>query len=361
MGYQPTGYSQAMKSEIFPTKENAILIESISDYSVKDYIKAIAQKTAPENIRFASKISNNRVCIYFATIDLVKEFVVHKTVQIGLNTLNIRPVVNQHKRIILSNVPPIIPHSYILDELHKLNIETTCTAPACFICHTEGHLAKDCPTNKTINPIENFETDKQSNLATQAQQPNSSTQPPNARNLVDKQFLFPTIPSFKRQHDHSLPSTVSVTTDSSKLAAVHIDKMALKKKKEDVEEKIIDPLKLPESVQREMNTNLTKYLCNFNQLQNLYDRTKNQKIIKNIFEEFRIEPILAINMLTSLYPLLNSRGMKSKFTKLRNKIKAEFDIDCDMSLGLDSGRSKTNDFSDIELSDIESDTGSQTA
>ncbi|CAG5073489.1 Similar to Transposon TX1 uncharacterized 82 kDa protein (Xenopus laevis), partial [Cotesia congregata] len=333
--------------------------------------------------------------IYLATKELVKEFVeVQKTVLIGTQTLNIRPLVNSNKRIILSNVPPIIPHSYILDELHKLNIEIisplsflrvglnepgfahimsfrrqvyikandalnylkffnnyniypTTDSPACFICHVEGHLAKECPAN---NP-KTSDNPSQPNQS-ETQQPPSNREPsrPNAPKAGDKPPMPLLDSGFKRPYALSGTSTESTSSITYKRELTMRDKTANKKKKEDKTEKINEPLQIPVSVQNEMSNNPTKHPCNFNQLQNLYDRTKGEKQVKNIIEEFKIDPTQTIMMLSSLYPLLSSRGMKSRFTKLRNRIRDEYKIEYEISLGSDSNKSRYNDSTDIEMS-----------
>ncbi|PSN46791.1 hypothetical protein C0J52_19143 [Blattella germanica] len=60
-----------------PTKDQAIVIEAHDGIPIKDYIYAIGKLTEPTNIRFVSRISNNRICIYLANKKSVEEICTH--------------------------------------------------------------------------------------------------------------------------------------------------------------------------------------------------------------------------------------------------------------------------------------------
>lgn len=53
-------------TSIFPNKDQAIVLSAVEGIKLQEYLTAIATVTNPKNITFASKISNNRICIYFA-------------------------------------------------------------------------------------------------------------------------------------------------------------------------------------------------------------------------------------------------------------------------------------------------------
>lgn len=117
-------YSQAAQQMAFPTREQAIVLDSVDGVSVQDYVKQISKIVDPINIRFVSRISNSRVCLYLNSKQIVDKLTETPTkINIGSNVLEIRPLISQHKRIILSNVCPIIPHDKISEELKKYNIE----------------------------------------------------------------------------------------------------------------------------------------------------------------------------------------------------------------------------------------------
>lgn len=195
-------YSTAAHKGMFPTKEHAIVIDSVEGISVKTYIQELAKIINPHNIRFVSRISKNRICVYLDSKETVKQIVDNKsTISINNSILTIRPLITQNKRLILSNVCPIIPHSVIIDELTKLKIRIGSTmtflragmsepgfshilsfrrqiyihpddmdkvpetmkikyddtafwiypssdAISCFLCKEHGHFANHCPMNE---------------------------------------------------------------------------------------------------------------------------------------------------------------------------------------------------------------------
>ena len=47
-------------------KGHAIVLDAYEDITIKDYILRVGKVLNPANIGFASRIANNRVCIYLA-------------------------------------------------------------------------------------------------------------------------------------------------------------------------------------------------------------------------------------------------------------------------------------------------------
>ena len=103
-------YSQAAQESMFPTKVQAIVSDAIDGLTLKEYTQADCNLINPSNIRFVSRISRNRVCLYLANKDIVNEKVKKTKVKIGDSILEIRPLISKHQRIIISNVCSIIPH-----------------------------------------------------------------------------------------------------------------------------------------------------------------------------------------------------------------------------------------------------------
>lgn len=122
---RPTkSYASATMNNIFPSKEQAIIIDAVEDSTMKDYAQAIAKCTGTNAIRFASRISNSRICIYLDSITTAKNFVTNNPKLLINNTYTtVRPLLNPAQRIILSNVCPSIPHEFIENILKGLNIK----------------------------------------------------------------------------------------------------------------------------------------------------------------------------------------------------------------------------------------------
>jgi len=127
--YQPpnqqiSSYSAAVNQQQFPTKKQAVIFDSHDELTVYDYTKAVGNVIGPKNIRYVSKISKNRICMYLSNSELVDKVISEKKVfQIKDQTLQARRLVSPSIRLVLSNVSPTIPHSTIENELKKLNIK----------------------------------------------------------------------------------------------------------------------------------------------------------------------------------------------------------------------------------------------
>jgi len=117
-------FAETTANTHFPKREQAIIFNTINDVPQIEYIKAFSLLTSPNNIKFASRISNNRFCIYFAHKNIVEQIFAKQSF-IVINNIEIffRRLVNPAKRIIISNVQPIIPHNVIEKALINLEIK----------------------------------------------------------------------------------------------------------------------------------------------------------------------------------------------------------------------------------------------
>ena len=208
----------------FPKKEQAIVTDAIEGLQIKDYVVSIGKLIGPENIRFASRISQSRVCLYLSTQEIVNK-VTEMKISIGSHTLAIRPLISKHKRIIISNVCPIIPHTVIEAKLREHNVNPvsqitfiragmneaeyshimsfrrqvyvnpedegklpeslqihyegtsywvyiTGEKLSCFLCKEEGHLAKYCKNTELENSMtQSLLTNEDSNITDKTPDP----------------------------------------------------------------------------------------------------------------------------------------------------------------------------------------------
>jgi hypothetical protein len=130
---EPEKYASGKKSfaettlnTTLPKKEHAIVFDSIDYIPQIEYIIAISKLTPMKNIKFASRITNNRFCIYLNNKNTV-DFLVDNHPNIIINThttIKIRRLINPAKKIIISHVTPDIPNENIITHLeyHKIQI-----------------------------------------------------------------------------------------------------------------------------------------------------------------------------------------------------------------------------------------------
>ncbi|KAJ8677468.1 hypothetical protein QAD02_013255 [Eretmocerus hayati] len=221
-------YANVAMLSSLPEREEAIVIDSIEGLTNDDYIDGLEKMIDVKDIRAISKISGARVCVYLSNEDLVSQLK-NKVIEVKEYSLRIKPLINNNRRVVISNIHPDIPHESINEAMRKVGInivsnvsyiragltktgrahilsfrrqfyvkeEDECRVPEsiqvsfgnshnwcylstesmiCFICKQNGHIAKSCPnanvnTDETITPHDNtLETEE-----TDAQQIGEST------------------------------------------------------------------------------------------------------------------------------------------------------------------------------------------
>ncbi|CAD6210771.1 GSCOCG00010937001-RA-CDS [Cotesia congregata] len=266
-------YSNVTQADCFPKKDQTIIIDVLDNTQLKDYNQALAKVIPPALIRFVSRIANNRVYVYVATKELADELVdKHKVIKINDQLVPIRPLITRNKRIILSNVCPVIPHHVLIDKLKDLNIipaspitflragltepgfnhilsfrrqlyvtpddvnkipeslqitfeETkywiylTTDTMTCFLCKQEGHIAKQCPNSNNKDTLESYHTTREidnNNLPHQmAPNTESLLQTTSTSNLVNSESSFkihPRPPSSGTPSVQANPNKANMTT-----------------------------------------------------------------------------------------------------------------------------------------------------
>lgn len=200
-------YVSAVKSNpqvTVPKKEQAIVMHALEQLKLYDYVKSLSGIVGAKNIIFASKISNNRICIYLASTQAVDNLLnTHDKLTIGDVEVSIRRLINPAKRIVISNVAPHIPNETIETALKNTGLKLASpvsylraglqggefshiysfrrqayASPAqdgnlqvqstivvtyedtsyriflstdhmeCFICREQGHISSNCPRNE---------------------------------------------------------------------------------------------------------------------------------------------------------------------------------------------------------------------
>ena len=97
--------AQVAQNANFPKKEQAIVTDAVESLSIKEYTITIGRLIGPSNIRFVSRISHGRVCLYLSSQAMADKFLdIHKKINVNNHTVEFRPLVSKAKRVILSNV-----------------------------------------------------------------------------------------------------------------------------------------------------------------------------------------------------------------------------------------------------------------
>jgi hypothetical protein len=106
-----------------PSRDHAIVINSIDGLPQIQYILAIEKIVQPNNIKFVSGISNNRFCIFLSNKQILDNLMqTTNHINIHDHVIQIRRLINPAKRFIISNVCPSIPNQAIIDALKNSNI-----------------------------------------------------------------------------------------------------------------------------------------------------------------------------------------------------------------------------------------------
>lgn len=117
-------FSNIVKASNFPRKDQAVIFPVIENLLVKDYVIATGKLIGPKSILFASRMSNNRVCLYLASREMVESFIdKHGGINVNKIFVPARKLIIPANRIIISNVSPFIPHHIIEDALAERNIK----------------------------------------------------------------------------------------------------------------------------------------------------------------------------------------------------------------------------------------------
>lgn len=372
-------YNRVVANAMYPEKEQGIIIEG-KDHStpLERYVEALAMIVSPSHITYASKISNNRVCIFLSSKQLVDDVTEkYKTINIEGSSQNIRSLVSRQKRIVISNVYPMIPNAVIEDELDKLKVirssqvsflragfgkeqfthilsfrrqvfvpeDSVSKIPEailitykgernwiymssgiikCFHCKEEGHIAKNCK-NLDVNPNQSEDVIE------------NNVSPDNEQS--DKVLSYHEFPPLDQGKPvkRALSQITSVPTNESselqegqfnhpqgriKDAAKQNKKKKMKVARENpissgsTKKSIVEQL-APVKERIEGSNNVLTY----DQLKDFLENTYGVSNPLQISLSYTKETGKLIEMLKEIYPLLSDRGIKSRFTRIMKKLK----------------------------------------
>lgn len=440
-------YSTAVNQSTFtfPSKKQAILFDSVDNTKLEDYLMALGQIVQPKNIIFSSKLSNNRICIYFSNEQLVEDFMNnHGRIMIKDQYLNARRLVTPSERLLLSNVCPSIPHTVIESQLYAHGIKPispltflrissqtpefqhilsfrrqtyisppnnitipesilisfeqttyriflTLDKQSCYVCKQNGHLAANCPSNKTTtntfsapppsltqntnigqsettmnNIQQQHHTPQQphsllqdqpqySSQLTQEVQLEQQSHQQNIRQLPNEQDS--PISQFLAEITAPIKTAIPNTTEANKLPIkrpiseittppTKVSEEPIFAKPKDVKEK-----KLKSSPNIETNKDwgtklapakailedpAAKYPLTFEELVDFFENSNGSPDPLSTLKIYTSEITKVTDLLTQIYPHLKDRQIKSRCTRLRNKILRQMDPEALLDLDSDS-------------------------
>lgn len=114
------------RDRIIPSDEQAIILETIDGIPQEDYLIALTNLTDPQNLIYASKLSKNRLCVYFKDKSSADQITKNQSYINVLNqNIKIRPLITPSRRLIISNVRPSVPDSIITNVLNQFGLQPT--------------------------------------------------------------------------------------------------------------------------------------------------------------------------------------------------------------------------------------------
>ncbi|KAJ4429321.1 hypothetical protein ANN_26325 [Periplaneta americana] len=348
-------YSKVLQST--PSRDQAIIIESSDNITIKDYVLAVAKFTDPSNIRFISRISNGRISIYLASKKNVEELTTkYQRIMINNESLQLRPFLTKYKRVILSNVCPVIPHSLIEESLLQFDVKPT--SPIEYIkagISTPGfsHILsfrhqmyvqpddfEKLPESMLISPTELARRNSlyQKGLELPEINTNSHTQP-------ELEFLnteeFPPLPNRLSPNSNkqknvkravtSSDSTIQFSDDSEELlnnipnedATIPILTQKEKSKPPKKKAKTLNSPSIDQSllsIRTVVESSPNDYVLNFLQLKSFYENSEGTTDTLDVAKSHTHDIEGLIDTLHKLYPHFKSQNMKNKTTRILTKL-----------------------------------------
>lgn len=347
-----------------PKKDQAIILNAIDTIPTKEYVLAIGKIVNPANITFASKISNNRICIYLKTKEIVDKLIdSHPELQINDTKTEIRRMINPAKRIIISNVCPHLPHASIELALQNAGLKLTSsvnylragfqeegfnhilsfrrqvyvsisdksTIPEtleindgessyrifltednikCFICKQPGHIASKC--KNSVEPAEMTETDDR----------NAQKRPP-----TDNPEEY-TSDSNESNTSSNEETPTAMDTEATDQDNANPQKKTLRKKKNKKlksDKNSLTPIpsldEQLEPIKDEMINNPEKYVLSYDNFKDFIENTRGNNDPKTTSMDYTEDTEKLSDNMEQLYKLLTNRSMKNRFTRIKTKLK----------------------------------------
>lgn len=117
-------YSTALTQQHYPSRNQANVLNTITNTKLQDYLNEIGPLVEPKNITHVSKISNNRLCIFLSSKEVVDNFINnYGHINVNNETIQVRRLITPSERLVLSNVSPVIPNDLLTAKLETLELK----------------------------------------------------------------------------------------------------------------------------------------------------------------------------------------------------------------------------------------------
>ena len=377
-------YAQVAQDLPLMSKDQAIIIDTSGSFTVREYTLALGKQIGPENIRAVSRVSQGRVCFFLNSKDTVDRLIDNESkLTIGELSIPIRPYISRAKRIIISNVLPIIPTQLLIDEFEKLQIplmsqitylragnnepgythiisfrrqvyinpEDVSKLPpsikinyddtiywiyfsteklTCFLCKEEGHVARFCknvaelptilPSIETDNGIENEETTKaEKSMASPLTEPMKNKERTATDSIKPTTNAMPPPACIKRPLSSNASSCGGTST-----TADQANKKIIKKPKRETKgsEISISAIQAQLDPAKEfIKKNSKNFPLDFDHLSELLFKAYDNINILETSRTYTQDTSAIVNMLVELTPHILERKLKSRIGRLVNKLK----------------------------------------
>lgn len=107
--------SNVVISTANPPKENAVILNHHQGLEMIDYLLGISEITPSEEIIYAARISQNRICVHFKSKKWVDALANHGYISTKIGRVSVRRMINPAFRLVLSNVMPFIPDHVLIE------------------------------------------------------------------------------------------------------------------------------------------------------------------------------------------------------------------------------------------------------
>ncbi|KAJ8679751.1 hypothetical protein QAD02_015538 [Eretmocerus hayati] len=376
---QVTSYASATSTRVRPGKEQAIVIDAKEGLCNDDYLDGLEDLIELSNVRYISKISGNRICIFLSTEEIVKQLV-DKRIQVQEYELKIRSWIEKNRRVVISNVNPTIPNDIILRALKEkginpvstiIDVKASLTKPGrghiqsfrrqtyikeeeekllpeslmihhdnvnywiyfttdstnCYICKQSGHIAKMCPSHINTTGAEFPALGNNNNLQPSHSQ-TDSVQGKHTNNNT------PQVAAVKRPLETSSSSSGSVTTENTE---PKVDDQLDNSKKQNAgdKKKLLDdkeffhkpkPKKMrnsdnPGDENSDTDAETIAEATNQEQFEEFLEKSKGSTSLESLLREYTRQPKAMILKIQQVYSTSTDGVLKARLTKLRKKIK----------------------------------------